>query len=150
MITDGADVTASLAGLTTGASDESDFSLRVIADHIRACAFLVADGVLPSNEGRGYVLRRIIRRAVRHGFMLGQKKPFFHQMVEPLARAMGEFYPVLADDCEKIAGVLEDEEKRFARTLDTGLGILQKVMDQAGSGGGAQYLSQGAIFAAIK
>jgi len=119
----------------TGAEDRDSQSLRVIADHIRACAFLVADGVLPSNEGRGYVLRRIIRRAVRHGFMLGQREPFFHRMVKPLAAVIGEAYPVLVDSGERIAGVLEDEERRFARTLETGLGILDKVMADVPEGG---------------
>ena len=115
----------------TGADDPQSKSLRVIADHIRACAFLVADGVLPSNEGRGYVLRRIIRRAIRHGFMLGQRQPFFGRMVGPLAEVMGEAYPVLVADGARIRAVLEEEEGRFARTLDTGLGILQKVIDGA-------------------
>ncbi|MEE4173466.1 MAG: alanine--tRNA ligase [Xanthomonadales bacterium] len=114
----------------TGAADRNSKSLRVIADHIRACAFLIADGVLPANEGRGYVLRRIIRRAVRHGFMLGQARPFFHRMVEALAAVMGEAYPVLLKDGERIAGVLEEEEQRFARTLDTGMAILDKVTDR--------------------
>ncbi|NRB71845.1 MAG: alanine--tRNA ligase [Xanthomonadales bacterium] len=123
------------AAALTGASDPDSKSLRVIADHIRACAFLIADGVLPSNEGRGYVLRRIIRRAVRHGFKLGQKQPFFSRMMPALVEQMGAAYPALVKDQERIAGVLEDEERRFARTLDTGLGILQKVMDQAGDKG---------------
>ncbi len=112
----------------TGAEDRDSKSLRVIADHVRACAFLVADGVLPSNEGRGYVLRRIIRRAVRHGFMLGQRDAFFHRMVEALAAVMGEAWPVLIEQGERIAEVLEEEEQRFARTLETGMGILDKVM----------------------
>jgi alanyl-tRNA synthetase len=116
------------AARLTGAEDRDSKSLRVIADHIRACAFLVADGVMPSNEGRGYVLRRIIRRAVRHGFMLGQREPFFHAMVEPLAGVMGEAYPVLRSDGKRIAEALRDEENRFARTLETGMGILDKVI----------------------
>ena len=121
----------SVAGEVTGCQDRNNKSLRVIADHIRACAFLVADGVLPSNEGRGYVLRRIIRRAIRHGFMLGQKKPFFNRLVRPLADIMASAYPALLNDGERIQGVLLDEEQRFARTLDTGLGILRKVMGRA-------------------
>jgi alanyl-tRNA synthetase len=119
------------AARATGSNEPDSKSLRVIADHIRACTFLISDGVLPSNEGRGYVLRRIIRRAVRHGFKLGCKKPFFHTMVAPLAKAMGDAYPDLRKQSERIASVLVDEEKRFARTLDTGLGILQKVMENA-------------------
>jgi alanyl-tRNA synthetase len=115
----------------TGSSNLQNKSLRVIADHIRACSFLISDGVLPSNEGRGYVLRRIIRRAVRHGFQLGCKKPFFNKLIFPLAELMGQAYPVLDSQKEKIQSVLEDEEQRFARTLDTGLGILRKVMDKA-------------------
>jgi alanyl-tRNA synthetase len=129
----------------TGSDDINNNSLRVIADHIRACAFLIADGVLPANDGRGYVLRRIIRRAVRHGFKLGQKQPFFSAMVAPLAAVMGEAYPSLLSDGERIASVLADEELRFARTLDTGLGILGKVMQQAVDGdktidGGTAFL----------
>ncbi len=124
------------AASVTGTEDLNNTSLRVIADHARACAFLIADGVLPANEGRGYVLRRIIRRAVRHGFKLGRKKPFFHAMVGPLAEIMGAAYPELPRQAERISCVLEEEEQRFARTLDTGLGILQKVMDKAQDNGG--------------
>ncbi len=133
-VTDQFTALVNAAAELTGAKDRDSKSLRVIADHIRACAFLVADGVLPSNEGRGYVLRRIIRRAVRHGFMLGQSQPFFHRMVEALAAVMGEAYPVLVEDGARIAGVLEEEEQRFARTLDTGLGILDKVIADLGAG----------------
>ncbi|NND45037.1 MAG: alanine--tRNA ligase [Xanthomonadales bacterium] len=124
------------AAKATGARDPDSKSLRVIADHIRACAFLVADGILPSNDGRGYVLRRIIRRAVRHGFMLGCKKPFFHAMVAPLAEVMGDAYPELKKKRTQIESALQEEEKRFAKTLDTGLGILNKVMDEVRGGGG--------------
>jgi alanyl-tRNA synthetase len=124
------------AAKATGSTDLHSKSLRVIADHIRACAFLISDGVIPSNEGRGYVLRRIIRRAVRYGFKLGQKQPFFHTMVIPLAEIMGKAYPDLPRQAERIQSILEDEEKRFARTLDIGLGILQKVMNKAGAKGG--------------
>src|SRR5439155_4180380 len=84
------------AGRETGTKDLVNNSLNVIADHIRACAFLVVDGVIPGNEGRGYVLRRIIRRAIRHGYKLGRKEPFFHRLVADLSRAMGEAYPELA------------------------------------------------------
>ncbi|MEL6869940.1 MAG: alanine--tRNA ligase [Pseudomonadota bacterium] len=105
-------------------------SLRVIADHIRACAFLIADGVLPSNEGRGYVLRRIIRRAVRHGYMLGQKQPFFHTLVAPLIDEMGEAYPELADAGAHAARVLEQEELRFAQTIEQGMTMLDTAIEQ--------------------
>jgi len=96
-------------------------SLRVIADHIRACAFLIVDGVLPSNEGRGYVLRRIIRRGLRHGWMLGQREPFFHQLVAPLDALMGEAYPELTAARSQIEQALLAEEQRFAQTLDAGM-----------------------------
>jgi alanyl-tRNA synthetase len=122
------------AAEVTGSTDPDSKALRVIADHIRACAFLITDGVLPSNEGRGYVLRRIIRRAVRYGFKAGQKEPFFNRMVGPLAEAMGEAYPELVRQQDRIRELLLEEEVRFARTLDTGLGILGKVMDQARAG----------------
>ncbi len=134
-LTDQFQALVAAAAELTGCADRDNKSLRVIADHIRACAFLVADGILPSNEGRGYVLRRIIRRAVRHGFMLGRKTPFFSEMVAPLAAVMGEAYPILVEEGERIAKALAEEEKRFARTLDTGLGILRKVMDEQETGG---------------
>jgi alanyl-tRNA synthetase len=124
------------AAQLTNTSDESNKSLNVIADHIRACAFLIADGILPSNEGRGYVLRRIIRRAVRHGFKLGQKGLFFGAMTASLVKQMGAAYPALVKQEEHIKATLEDEERRFARTLDKGMGLLQDVMDKAGSGDG--------------
>ncbi len=120
----------------TNTSDKSNNSLKVIADHIRACAFLISDGVLPANEGRGYVLRRIIRRAVRHGFKLGQKGLFFGAMTTPLVKQMGAAYPALAEREAHIRKTLEEEEQRFARTLDKGMGLLQDVMDKAGSGSG--------------
>ncbi|MEQ8231346.1 MAG: alanine--tRNA ligase [Gammaproteobacteria bacterium] len=100
-------------------------SLRVIADHIRSCAFLVLDGVLPSNEGRGYVLRRIIRRALRHGHKLGIEGPFFHLLVAPLAAEMGDAYPLLVERAEAVAATLAQEEGRFAETLDQGMRILE-------------------------
>jgi alanyl-tRNA synthetase len=108
----------------TGATDLAASSLRVIADHIRASAFLVADGVLPSNEGRGYVLRRIIRRAIRHGFMLGQREPFFHKLVATLEQVMGEAYSELTAQRAHIERVLEQEELRFAETLAQGMALL--------------------------
>jgi alanyl-tRNA synthetase len=117
----------------TGCDDQGDVSLNVIADHIRACAFLITDGVVPSREGRGYVLRRIIRRAIRHGYKLGCKQPFFHRMVEPLAGQMGDAYPELNQKSALISSTLLEEEERFARTLDTGMGILQGVMQKAAS-----------------
>ena len=103
-------------------------SLKVIADHIRACSFLIADGVLPSNEGRGYVLRRIIRRAVRHGYKLGQNKPFFHKLVADLAQIMGDAYPELRERQDLITEQLRLEETRFAQTLETGMGLLEQAL----------------------
>ncbi|GAB3379611.1 alanine--tRNA ligase [Spongiibacter taiwanensis] len=117
--------TAAVLGLT----DTRDSSLRVIADHIRSCAFLIADGVMPSNEGRGYVLRRIIRRAARHGNKLGATSPFFHKLVAPLAKEMGEAYPELNDQGSHIAKVLLLEEEQFAKTLDQGMKILEQDLD---------------------
>jgi alanyl-tRNA synthetase len=119
------------AAKITNCTDLNNKSLNVIADHIRACAFLVADGVLPSRDGRGYVLRRIIRRAVRHGYMLGQQQPFFHKMVPVLAEQMGLAYPELKAKAEQIEQVLLDEELRFSKTLDAGMGILKGVMNEA-------------------
>ncbi len=121
------------AGRVTGAPDPASPSLRVIADHIRSCAFLVSDGVLPSNEGRGYVLRRILRRACRHGHKLGAREPFFHRLVAPLAEAMGDAYPELPARRAQIERVLLLEEEQFARTLDTGMRILEQ--DIAALGG---------------
>ncbi|MEG3789291.1 alanine--tRNA ligase [Lysobacter sp. CCNWLW3] len=111
----------------TSTTDLDNKSLRVIADHIRACAFLIVDGVLPSNEGRGYVLRRIIRRALRHGWMLGQKQPFFHRMVAALVEVMGEAYPELPAKRELVERALQAEEERFAETLDSGMRIFDEV-----------------------
>ena len=109
-------------------------SLRVIADHIRSCSFLIADGVVPSNEGRGYVLRRIIRRAIRHGFRVGFKEPFFHRLVDPLVKEMGSAYPELLKAVTVIEKVLYQEELQFARTLEQGLKILeQDIANIAGS-----------------
>ncbi|HUH91436.1 MAG TPA: alanine--tRNA ligase [Lysobacter sp.] len=115
------------AARLTGTGDIDNKSLRVIADHIRACSFLIADGVLPSNEGRGYVLRRIIRRALRHGWMLGQKQPFFHRMLDPLIDVMGEPYPELVEKRDLIGRALLAEEERFAETLDAGMRIFDEV-----------------------
>ena len=112
------------AARETGHQDLSNNSLKVIADHIRACAFLVVDGVIPGNEGRGYVLRRIIRRAIRHGWMLGCKRPFFHRIVADLVAAMGEAYPELVREATRVTEVLRAEEERFAETIDHGMKVL--------------------------
>ena len=114
----------SAAGII-GCTDLKENSLKVVADHIRSCAFLVVDGVQPSNEGRGYVLRRIIRRALRHGHNLGATGSFFYKLVGPLAEVMGEAYPELVSMADQIADVLKKEEEQFARTLDKGMGVLE-------------------------
>ncbi len=116
------------AARETHTTDLSNPSLKVIADHIRATAFLVSDGVLPSNEGRGYVQRRIIRRAIRHGYKLGQKTPFFHKLVPDLVAQMGDAYPSLAAQAERIMDVLRVEEERFYETLATGMQILDEAL----------------------
>ncbi len=113
------------AAAITGTADTHNTSLRVIADHIRSCSFLVADGVLPSNEGRGYVLRRIIRRAVRHGYQLGVKDIFFYRLVAALVEQMGEAYPELKARQNFVEKVLREEEQQFARTLENGMAILK-------------------------
>lgn len=107
-------------------------SLKVIADHIRSCSFLIADGVLPANEGRGYVLRRIIRRAVRHGYKLGQSKPFFHKLVADLVKEMGDAYPELKEKQAQIEEALKNEESRFAQTLETGMALLENALAKGG------------------
>ncbi len=109
--------------------NDGSSSLNVIADHIRACAFLIVDGVLPGNEGRGYVLRRIIRRAIRHGKKLGADEPFFHKLVAPLANEMGDAYPELVNAQAHVEKVLDKEEWRFAETLDQGMEILEVAID---------------------
>lgn len=116
------------AARETNTQDLTNPSLRVIADHIRATSFLVADGVIPSNEGRGYVQRRIIRRAIRHGYKLGQKKPFFHKLVPDLVRMMGEAYPHLAKAQQRVMEVLKAEEERFYETLENGMEILDAAL----------------------
>jgi alanyl-tRNA synthetase len=103
-------------------------SLNVIADHIRACAFLIVDGVIPGNEGRGYVLRRIIRRAIRHGYKLGQKEPFFHRLMPDLDTAMGDAYPELRKSKHRVAETLKQEEERFAETLENGMALLESAL----------------------
>ena len=120
------------AAAATGAIDLTSPSLRVIADHIRACSFLISDGIVPSNEGRGYVLRRIVRRAVRHGYKLGQSRAFFYQLVPVLARVMGAAYPELPQRAEQIARVLRAEEERFAETLESGMAQFETRMAETG------------------
>ncbi len=116
------------AARETGTTDLDNKSLRVIADHIRACSFLVVDGVNPSNEGRGYVQRRIVRRAIRHGYKLGKKTPFFHKLVKDLVQQMGTAYPNLAANESRITSVLKAEEERFFETLEIGMKILDDAL----------------------
>src|SRR5512147_2765283 len=116
------------AARETGQQQLKNPSLNVIADHIRACAFLIVDGVIPGNEGRGYVLRRIIRRAIRHGYKLGQKQPFFHRLVNDLDRAMGDAYPELRRDKARVRDVLRLEEERFGETIEHGMKILGEAL----------------------
>ena len=118
----------------TGTADLENKSLRVIADHIRACSFLIVDGVLPSNEGRGYVLRRIIRRALRHGWMLGVRQPFFSKLVPTLVEQMGEAYPELPAQADTVVRALQAEEERFAETLDSGMKIFDDVAAKVSNG----------------
>ena len=118
------------AARETHGKDYSSNSLKVIADHIRACSFLIVDGVIPSNEGRGYVLRRIIRRAIRHGYKLGQTDPFFHRLVPALVLAMGEAYPELPKAAERVSQVLKQEEERFAETLANGMKVLEAALNR--------------------
>jgi alanyl-tRNA synthetase len=129
------DALIAAAGRETRTQDLSNPSLRVIADHIRATSFLVADGVIPSNEGRGYVQRRIIRRAIRHGYKLGQKTPFFHKLVPDLVRLMGAAYPNLQRSEKRVMEVLKAEEERFYETLENGMQILDAAL-----GGGEKVL----------
>ncbi len=124
------------AARETNTSDLDSPSLKVIADHIRACAFLIVDGVIPGSEGRGYVLRRIIRRAIRHGYQLGQKKPFFHTLVGDLDRQMGAAYPELTKDKARVAQVLKAEEERFGETIENGMRILEEALAVLAKSGG--------------
>ena len=129
------DALVKAAARETGVKDLNNKSLRVIADHIRATAFLVSDGVVPSNEGRGYVQRRIIRRAIRHGYLLGKKTPFFHKLVADLVALMGDAYPRLKAEAARITDVLKTEEERFFETLASGMEILDAAL-----AGGAKVL----------
>src|SRR5690554_1931987 len=125
----------SAAARETRTADLSNNSLKVIADHIRACGFLVVDGVIPSNEGRGYVLRRIVRRALRHGHKLGQTKPFFHRLVKDLVEQMGDAYPELVANQARVEQVLRQEEERFSETLENGMKILEAALANLEKGG---------------
>ena len=113
-----------------GCADRQENSLKVVADHIRSCAFLVVDGVLPANEGRGYVLRRILRRALRHGHSLGAKGLFFYRLIPALAEVMGDAYPALRTRQDELSAVIRSEEEQFARTLDKGMGVLESALTE--------------------
>ena len=123
------------AARETQTADLTNNSLKVIADHIRACAFLIVDGVIPGNEGRGYVLRRIIRRAIRHGYKLGARAAFFHRIVPDLAAAMGEAYPELVAAQTRVTDILRQEEERFFETIEHGMGILESALKALPVGG---------------
>ena len=133
------------AARETRTRDLASNSLKVIADHIRACSFLVVDGVIPGNEGRGYVLRRIIRRAIRHGYKLGQREPFFHRLVEDLSLAMGAAYPELPKVKARVAQVLKSEEERFAETLENGMKVLEGALRE-GENGSVKLLDGETVF----
>jgi alanyl-tRNA synthetase len=120
-----------LTGKKYGSDPETDVSIRVLADHIRACAFLIADGVQPSNEGRGYVLRRILRRAIRHGKLLGMNEPFFYKLSETVRREMGSVYPEIGKEKELIGRTIQAEEEKFLETLDKGLAIIKEELEKA-------------------
>ncbi|HFC8250636.1 TPA: alanine--tRNA ligase [Neisseria meningitidis] len=134
------DLLKAVARETGAAFSMDEPSLKVIADHIRSCSFLIADGVLPSNEGRGYVLRRIIRRAVRHGYKLGQSKPFFHKLVADLVKEMGGAYPELKEKQAQIEEALKNEESRFAQTLETGMALLENALAKGGKTLGGEII----------
>ena len=129
------DTTARLAQIKQGADAEQDVALRVIADHARATAFLVADGVMPSNEARGYVLRRIMRRAIRFGVKIGLDRPFFHNVTDHVLRDFTEAYPELAERASFVGEVVQAEEDRFRRTLDRGMKLLDQQLERVGTGG---------------
>ena len=127
------------AARETKTTDLTSPSLKVLADHIRACSFLIADGVIPGNEGRGYVLRRIIRRAIRHGYKLGARKAFFHNMVADLVKEMGGAYPELVKEQARITSILKLEEDRFFETIENGMAILENALNGGGFGDGSGY-----------
>ena len=118
------------AARETKTTDLTSPSLKVLADHIRACSFLIADGVIPGNEGRGYVLRRIIRRAIRHGYKLGCRTAFFHKMVADLVIEMGNAYPELKREQSRITDILKNEEQRFFETIENGMAILETELSE--------------------
>ncbi|MBR8244482.1 alanine--tRNA ligase [Burkholderia multivorans] len=124
------------AARVTEVSDLNNNSLKVIADHIRACAFLIVDGVIPGNEGRGYVLRRIVRRAIRHGYKLGRKGAFFHKLVADLVAEMGAAYPELKEAEQRVTDVLRQEEERFFETIEHGMSILESALADLEAKGG--------------
>ncbi|MDH6150788.1 MULTISPECIES: alanine--tRNA ligase [Paraburkholderia] len=124
------------AGRETGVTDLGNNSLKVIADHIRACSFLIVDGVIPGNEGRGYVLRRIVRRAIRHGYKLGKKGSFFHRLVADLVAQMGDAYPELKQAEQRVTDVLRQEEERFFETIEHGMSILETALADLDTKGG--------------
>src|SRR5574343_1628176 len=132
------DAVQAAAGVKSGEAgcDAGAPSLKVIADHIRACSFTVADGVIPGNAGRGFVLRRIARRAIRHGYKLGARAPFFHTLVHPLAAVMGDAYPELRQNAARIFDVLKQEEERFFQTIDRGMEILDAALEAMSVAGG--------------
>ncbi|MDP2247276.1 MAG: alanine--tRNA ligase, partial [Nitrosomonadales bacterium] len=127
------------AARETKTADLSSPSLKVLADHIRACSFLIADGVIPGNEGRGYVLRRIIRRAIRHGYKLGVRAAFFHKMVPDLVAEMGEAYPDLAANQQRVMDVLKQEEERFFETIENGMAILETELAEMAKTGNVTF-----------
>ncbi|MBA4742217.1 MAG: alanine--tRNA ligase [Azoarcus sp.] len=127
------------AARETSAADMDSPSLKVLADHIRACSFLIADGVIPGNEGRGYVLRRIIRRAIRHGWKLGARGPFFHRMVADLVAEMGQAYPELVAEQKRITAVLRQEEERFFATIENGMAIVEAELEAIVRAGGKTF-----------
>ena len=127
------------AARETHCTDLESPSLRVLADHIRACSFLIADGVIPGNEGRGYVLRRIIRRAIRHGYKLGARKAFFHKLVPDLVAEMGDAYPELADNKARVMDVLRQEEERFFETIEHGMAILEAELAEMAKNGNTLF-----------
>ena len=138
------DLLKAVARETGAAFSMEEPSLKVIADHIRSCSFLIADGVMPSNEGRGYVLRRIIRRAVRHGYKLGQKQAFFYKLVPDLVKAMGDAYPELKEKQAQIEEALKNEESRFGQTLETGLKLFDDELSKVQFNAICKHVSENA------